>query len=98
MSIQRKTETLECFPCKGRGYSFYDSDNFIEYHCGCTSCGGSGRKAIAGIGAKRELNQDTLKKGSGKIVVTYEWDGQTRTSAGEPYWRETGRKPKTGWF
>ena len=100
MPKQTKTIVETCSKCDGRGYKYDSSAEYslINFHVGCERCGGSGRKGVDGHGTSKEWKENTLKKGSGKVNVTYEWDGIAKNGKGEPYWSYLDSTPKTGWF
>lgn len=74
------TASKDCPDCSGRGFTREEPEySLISYEVGCFRCGGSGRKAISGSGTSKELSENTLRKGSGKITVKTDSSGATKT-------------------
>lgn len=74
------TSSVQCPDCGGRGYNSKEPEySLVTYHVGCFRCGGSGRKAVSGHGTSKELRENTLRKGSGRITVQTDPSGSSKT-------------------
>jgi len=64
------TKKETCPDCNGDGYNYYDGNLIYDepaHDSGCYTCGGSGENQYDCYAPSK-----TLKKGSGKVKVTYE--------------------------
>lgn len=86
---KQKTEYETCYSCHGYGYTNSGTEREPEPNHGCTTCGGD--KYDDPYWGSR------MKKGSGKLKNTYEWDADSHMKDGG-YWRRIDSKPSNRWF